>query len=164
MRIEFEGNPDQMNNYQMFILDGNNNTKKEPYNFWAFYNISDPVLLRESLIEYQPSSFIFSDHQKQDKHFTIELLGKRGHSSYEPWPADLILRSISEEYFTYLKSWYIHYYNQNNQNHVNVIDDLDPYRIYFQEQPTALYSNISGGVGIFAGYSEKRKSFVISNE
>jgi hypothetical protein len=164
LTIEFDDDKDQMNYYQLFLIDRGNSNNIYVRNFWSYYNISDPVLIEESLLDYNPSSFIFSDINTIDNRFKIELFGYFGHTSENPCPSDLILRSISPEYFEFLKSWFIHFYNQNNQRHVEVIDDLDPYSIFFQEQPTPLYSNIKGGTGIFAGYSEYRTNFVDRDE
>jgi len=162
--IEFDDDPDLTNYYQLFILEEEYEEQIRVRNFYSYYNISDPVIIAESLLEYEPSSFIFSDINSQDSAFHIKLMAEAGHSSYKPWPSDLVLRSISSEYFEFLKSWFIHYYNQNNQQHVDIFDDLDVYRIFFQDQPTPLYSNIEGGIGIFAGYSEYRRSFVTADE
>ena len=158
MTIEFEDIPGEDNFFQMFLLDPNSDPPSI-YNFWSFNYISDPILVEESLLEYEPTSFIFSDKKSSNGLFDIELFGFFGLDNGKPPETDVVVRSVSEELFEFLKSWIIHSYNQNNPNHVNVLDDLDPYKIFFQEQPVPLYSNISGGVGIFAGYSESRKSF-----
>ena len=159
MIIGFEDIPEEDNYFQMFLMDSNNSDPLSIYNFWNFSHISDPILVEESLLEYEPTGFIFSDKQSSNGLIDIELFGFFGLENGKPPETDIVVRSVSAELFEFLKSWIIHSYNQNNSNHVNVIDDLDPYRIFLQGQPVPLYSNISGGVGIFAGYSECRKSF-----
>lgn len=160
MEIRFEDAPEEDNFFQMLLYRGSSLDGDGIYNFWAFHNISDPILVAESLLEYEPLGFIFTDTHPQNNRIQIDLLGSLALHNSRPAETGIVIRSISEEYFNFLRSWIIHYYNQNNPEHVNVIDDLDPYRIFFQEQPVPLYSNIEGGTGIFAGYSETRKSFV----
>ncbi len=159
MVIRIVDDPNEANYYQMFILDPSYTDPKWIYNFWTFHNISDPILIAESLLEYEPLGFIFSDTYSDDGRIQIELLGSLPLHNGMPSETEIIVRSISKEYFNFLRSWIIHYYNQNNPEHVNVIDDLDPYRIFFQEQPVPLYSNIKGGTGIFVGYNETRTTF-----
>jgi hypothetical protein len=156
--IEFEDVPGEDNYYQMFLLDTDHGPV-DVINFWSFNHISDPLLVEESLLEYEPSCFIFSDKNSIDSKISIELLGFWGSNTGRPSETDLVVRTVSAELYEFLKSWIIHYYNQNNPNHIDVLEDLDPYRIFLQEQPVPLYSNIEGGVGIFGAYSESRKSF-----
>jgi hypothetical protein len=159
MTIAFEDIPGEDNFFQMFLMDSYSSDPPSIINFWNFDHISDPILVEESLLEYEPTGFIFSDKKSSNGLLAIELFGFFGLDNGKPPETDIVVRSVSEELFEFLNSWIIHSYNQNNPNHVNVLDDLDPYRIFFQEQPVPLYSNISGGVGIFAGYSESRTSF-----
>jgi hypothetical protein len=150
--------PSKENYYQLFLLLVNGSN---PYiqNFYGYNNISDPVLVSESLLEYEPEFFLFTDANSEHGMIKIELDGFFCLKNDKPCRTQVIVRSVSKEYYEFLRTWIVHTYNQNNGEHVNVIDDLDPYRIFFQGQPVDLYSNIDHGVGIFGAYTEIRKLF-----
>ncbi len=152
--IEIVDDPTQENYYTMFFMD-----PPSLVSLYQFQNISDPVLLTESMLEYEPPFFLFSDSKVQNGKISIDLLGFYGTENGIPVSLQLVVRSIPKDYFDFLKSWIVHSYNQNNGQHVDVIDDLDPYRIFFQSQPVDLYSNIIQGIGIFGAYSQAVKYF-----
>ena len=160
MKIDFDDIEDEDNYYQMYISSDALTESEYIYGIPHFSNISDPVLVEESLLEYEPAGFIFSDQQFEDGSVSIELFGRLDMQNGEPTPTKLVLRVISEEQYQFQRSWIVHAYNQNNASHVDVLDDLDPYRVYFNESAVPLYSNISGGVGIFGGYSESTVNFI----
>jgi hypothetical protein len=155
--ITLMDDPLEENYYQMFLLGA----ESYPYiqGFGGYNNISDPVLVSESLLEFEPKYFLFSDASFESGKVTIELNGFFCLFNGKPCRTQLVVRSVSKEYYEFLRSWIVHSYKQNNGQHVNVIDDLDPYRIFFQGQPVELYSNIEHGVGVFGAYTESRKFF-----
>lgn len=155
--ITLMNDPSEVNYYQMFLLLGDSN----PYiqEFGGYYNINNPVLVSESLLEYGPEFFLFTDTSSAHGMIKIELNGFFCLYNGKPCTTQLVVRSVSKEYYEFLRSWIVHSYNQNNGQHVHVIDDLDPYRIFFQGQSVDLYSNIDNGVGVFGAYTESRKFF-----
>jgi len=153
--IEVIDDPEEESFYQMFIVDQNNSVCQS----YTFDPVTDPILVAESLLEYYPPYFIFSDKYADNSIIHTELLG----ANFTKWRmengTEVIVRSVSLEYFKFLRSWIVHYYNQNITEYVDEIEDLDPFRIFFQGQPNPLYSNINGGTGLFVGYNEHRESF-----
>ncbi|MDF1573065.1 MAG: DUF4249 domain-containing protein [Bacteroidales bacterium] len=147
------------NYYQLFLINYEN-SPPAILNFYGYKNISNPVLVTEALLEYEPEFFLFSDANSEQGMIKIEF-NNISFSIFngKPGKTQIVVRSVSKEYYKFLRSWIVHSYKQNNGQHVNVIDDLDPYRIFFQGQPVELYSNIENGVGVFGAYTESRKFF-----
>jgi hypothetical protein len=63
---------------------------------------------------------------------------------------DLRFGSISKEYFQYLDALYKHLANANPGSQLD-----DPISLLFMGNPIETYSNINGGLGIFAAYNYK---------
>lgn len=154
--IEVIDDPEEDSFYQMFLVDQSISV----YQPYCFDPVTDPILVSESLLEYYPPYFIFSDKYEENSIIQTELLGAYFDDGRGLIPGTgVIVRSVSLEYFRFLRSWIVHYYNQNITEYVDEIEDLDPFRIFFQGQPNPLYSNINGGTGLFVGYNEHRESF-----
>lgn len=153
--LEVQDDPEEESFYQMFLVDQNNYV----YHPYYFEPVTDPILVKESLLEYYPPYFLFSDKYADNSIIHTELLGPNFNNSLMESRIELIVRSVSSEYFNFLRSWIVHNYNQNITEYVDEIEDLDPFRIFFQGQPNPLYSNIEGGTGLFFGYNEQRESF-----
>ena len=135
--------------------------------FFNFYNINDPVLIQEAGLDYYPSSFVFSDASFPGKQYQVKLLFQTGHRGSYPnmTPNDtwVVLRSVSKEYYQYMKSWHKHSFQQNTGRKIEgSLDSYDYISVLLKGDPVPLYSNIENGIGIFAGYSEdiKKLNFV----
>lgn len=89
---------------------------------------------------YNPPSILFNDDFFNGSETSLEILLASSQ------PPTIILRNCSEEYFLYKNSLYTHLDSQNSNR-----DDL--YNL-FKGDPVQLYSNIKGGLGIFASYTE----------
>lgn len=63
---------------------------------------------------------------------------------------DLRFGSVSKEYYKYYDALYKHLVNANPDTQY-----LDPIQLLFMGNPIETYSNINGGLGIFAGYNYK---------
>ena len=59
-----------------------------------------------------------------------------------------LFKSCSLEYYQFRKSWTKHLYNQQTNASLD-----DPVQLLFLGDPVVLYSNVSGGYGVFAGYN-----------
>jgi hypothetical protein len=117
--------------------------------------IDDPILLNEGDEDYYPTTYFFSDELFNGD--TCSLIFPEGGSARyydsifqeDDQQTFVHLRKISEEYYHYRKYWTRHYYNQQNENNLE-----DPIQIVFQGEPVEMYTNIEGGYGILASYSE----------
>ena len=118
-----------------------------------FKNISDPILVSTGLLDYHPESLVFTDELFEGKETTIQanysiqtgeipLIDGGPEYSYLLYVS---FRSISESYYKYIRKQIIYRYNLES----NIFTGLP--------DPIQLYSNISGGYGIFAGYSSDNK-------
>jgi len=156
LSTSWEDPPAEANYYEFMLLD----ESKTPNSGYRYDEIDDPVLLREGDLEYEPSSFVLSDKQFDGDtitiqlKYTITLRPETYRTSY------VSLRSISEEYYHFKKSWYRHRYLQNTSVNVDMIrEDYNFFPLLFQGDPVPLYSNIDQAFGIFAGYTEDIRKF-----
>jgi len=109
--------------------------------------ITDPVLLNEGL----PIA-LFSNESIKDYNYTMTLnyfTGTAGSTNGEPlqtilYPLILEVRSVSSNYYHFVKQKYLY--------------EKGRYPEFMAASTTAfpLYSNITGGYGIFAGYSSMK--------
>jgi len=150
LKITIIDNPNMSNFYEVKLQ-----TKGKPtgssyseINDVNFRKNADPVLLNENMFDYYPKTILFSDKLFNGKTHTINI-DYRGtihinNGIYQPYDYELIVhvRSVSENYFNYKKTLYKHLFNQES----NVWDGSG--------DPIQMYSNISGGYGIFSAYSE----------
>jgi len=130
-----------------------------------FDYISDPTLLADSEIEYNPNSLFFSNHLFTSD--TSQIIISRGGvgnapnnvdcNTYEPFHPNINVQSktLSKEYYLFLKTWVKHRYNQNSDANIN-----QPFKLIFQGQPIEMYSNVVGGYGVFAGFNKTIVEFV----
>lgn len=159
--IKWSDPPNINNFYEIQIIKADGS----PLSFFNFYNISDPILLQEAGLDYQPSSFVFSDASFSGIQYQMKLIIDIGASGTYPnlTPHDTraVLRSVSQEYYRYIKSWHKHSYQQNTGTQIDEsLEDYDYISLLLKGDPVPLYSNIDNGIGIFAGYSEDIKKFV----
>lgn len=163
-KIIIKDDESEDNYYELMIYQGYTDRSYYALDYTYYYQVDDPVLKAEGFLDQEYNSFYFSDQlfNGSTHEFRIKY---RGYFTYSgdkiiPHGAFLVLRSISKEYYLFLKSWNLHYYNQNIHNHVDYLtEDYDFLTLLFQGEPVDLYSNINGGHGIFAGYSEVVKNF-----
>lgn len=110
------------------------------YNEW-FYNqiVTDPILLFEGYArEYYGTSVVFSNTYIEGDTYTLKINCSQS-GGYEP--VVVYLKAVSESYYRYQKSWLA--YDDGLYTEMDISG-------YAQHN---LYSNISGGIGIFAGAS-----------
>jgi len=120
---------------------------------WFNY-VSDPVLVSTGLLDYSPESLVFTDELFEGKVATI-----KANYSIQTGEIPLIdggpeygyllyvsLRSVSESYYNYIRKQIIYQYSLES----NIFTGLP--------DPVHMYSNITGGYGIFAGYSSDNKT------
>lgn len=114
------------------------------------YRSDDPVLVNEGILTYQPMFLLFSDklldEQERQIKYQHAAVGMFGDTSL------LIIqkKSITEDYYKYLKSVIIQANNQASQSNILLIGE-----------PIEIYTNIKNGYGIFAGVAIDYDTLVI---
>jgi hypothetical protein len=141
---------DEKNYYELLVYAFKGFNK----HYWSGhqdYLITDPVLLNEGDLQYEPSSFFFSDELFNGERCTIKVKGFMFHSINTEGAKPLgqlfaVLRSVSEPYYLYRK-----YYTRHTRNQQFQGDFLD---LIFHGEPQPMYTNVTNGYGIFAGFQE----------
>jgi len=160
-RVTDENHPISRIDVHFFDTSLNNNYyelnffyKNTLIRYHSFNNrrITNAILLNENIWDYVPSSYFFSDELFNGDSANINIDGGSGidldgniipNINYK-----VQLESISKEYYLYKKSWARHYFNQQNNEHLE-----DPLTLIFQGEPQNLYSNIINGYGVFGSFS-----------
>lgn len=120
----------------------------------GFKYSTDPVLVSTGLLDYYAESIVFTDELFDGEQTSIKanywiqtgempLIGGGPEYGYILFVS---LRSISESYYNYIRKQIIYRYNLES----NIFTGLP--------DPVQMYSNITGGYGIFAGYSSDNKT------
>jgi len=120
----------------------------------GFKYSTDPVLVSTGLLDYYSESIVFTDELFDGEQTSIKanywiqtgempLIGGGPEYGYLLFVS---LRSISESYYNYIRKQIIYQYNLES----NIFTGLP--------DPVHMYSNITGGYGIFAGYSSDNKT------
>jgi Domain of unknown function (DUF4249) len=127
--------------------------------FLSFPKNPDIVIQNESKLELKPKSFVFSDTYFNGQKYKMKMLMVNGtwyggkiagkFQNDTVGKRYLIMRSLSKEYFDVANSWISHKYFQATDDKTD-----DKITLIFSGEPQNLYSNITGGLGIFAGYQE----------
>jgi len=145
--------------YYLLYLGEYSDSTFSTYSYAAYWQLNDPVLINEGILEYNPSYFVFSDELFQGEPYTLHLNYQVGYSyngaGYFPIPAFCVIQRISKEYYFFMKSFLRHKYNQQYIDYSR----FDPMELLLKGQPTELYTNIDNGLGIFASYTESLKEF-----
>jgi hypothetical protein len=117
------------------------------------------ALTAEDESSLNPKSLVFSDKLFNGQPFELRAsfrtngYSSGGFNNGQPTgpttrPPRLVLRSISRAYYQYRKSWTRHLYNQGSKG-----DTYDLNQLLFLGDPSTMYSNVSGGYGVVAGYA-----------
>lgn len=120
----------------------------------GFKYSTDPVLVSTGLLDYYAESIVFTDELFDGEQTSIKanywiqtgempLIGEGPEYGYDLFVS---LRSISESYYNYIRKQIIYQYSLES----NIFTGLP--------DPVHMYSNITGGYGIFAGYSSDNKT------
>ncbi len=120
----------------------------------GFKYSTDPVLVSTGLLDYYSESIVFTDELFNGEQTSIKanywiqtgempLVGGGPDYGYLLFVS---FRSISESYYNYIRKQIIYQYSLES----NIFTGLP--------DPVHMYSNITGGYGIFAGYSSDNKT------
>jgi hypothetical protein len=144
IRFTFSNNPSEHRYYQAIIWNYiDQEWRSSPWAPAGLKEISDPVLLAEGL----PMA-VYGNSQIKGNEYTMQINYQSGIYYTEPnnqnpklYPFKLELRSISYNYYQYLRQVYLY--------------DLGRYPEFLSGVGSVfpLHSNVQNGYGIFAGYS-----------
>jgi len=134
--LTFTDEPKIRNYYEIGILNENNGIVQT-------LKVKSPVITYDFNHNPNPTAtLLFTDELFEGKPLTLEIFS----DSYKP---SVVLKNVSRNYYEYRKSINIHFYNQN-------VERYDVYSM-FKGDPVELYSNVTNGLGIFAGYTQDIK-------
>jgi len=115
-----------------------------------FKKNSDPIITSTGLLDYNPRTLIFTDKMFDGKHCSVKI-----YFAFD-WDRDykikIIFRSVSESYYKYKERQFAYLFSLEN----DIFSGMS--------EPINLYSNITGGYGIFAGYSSDEKEIIVSGK
>lgn len=138
------------NNYYELIFKSISISPFDKYDTTICYSLihSDDIVIKNEAIFDLREYLNFSDSlfNGQSKQFSVDYYqgvnynyNYNGILPYGTYKFLIILNSTTKEYYKYKKALYLH--NLNSQGGI------------WSNDPTELYSNIKGGLGIFAGYA-----------
>jgi len=113
----------------------------------SFMKNSDPVITSTGLLDYDPRTLIFTDKIFDGKHCSVKI-----YFASEDWlnyNLKIRFRSVSESYYKYKAKQFAYLFSLQN----DIFSGMS--------EPVNLYSNITGGYGIFAGYSSDEKEIIV---
>ncbi len=108
----------------------------------------DPVITKEGLIEFKPKTLIFSNELFQAQTYSLKINFQNEsyldctYPQYREFNLIVHLRKVSESYYKYKRHLVIH--------QSSITSDFWS----GTTEPSTMYTNINGGYGIFAGYTE----------
>lgn len=123
-----------------YIIDNNGTS------IWFMKN-SDPIITSTGLLDYNPKTLIFTDKMFDGKHCSVKIYYAT--QAYADYNLKITFRSVSESYYKY------------KEKQVAYLFSLDADIFSGMSEPINLYSNITGGYGIFAGYSSDEKVIIV---
>jgi hypothetical protein len=116
---------------------------------WFMKN-SDPIITSTGLLDYNPMTLIFTDKLFDGKHCSVKIYFAT--QSYSDYNLKITFRSVSASYYQYKEKQFAYLFSLEN----DIFNGMS--------EPINLYSNITGGYGIFAGYSSDEKIIIVSGK
>jgi hypothetical protein len=143
INVSFPDNGNQSNYYELLLMkryvDEWGITRNEIISC-SSDKITDNVLKNEGLLDYFPSSYVFSDALFNGTTHEMKLFFWR-ENLVDNSQIIVVFRSLSESFYHYKKTLTLHLNNQQSDIWNGV------------GEPVPMYSNVNDGYGIFAGYS-----------
>ncbi|SRR4030043_328411 len=112
-----------------------------------FKKNSDPVITSTGLLDYNPGTLIFTDKMFDGKQCSVKIYFAT--QAYLDYNLKIIFRSVSKSYYKYKEKQFAYLFS------------LDSDIFFGMSEPISLYSNVTGGYGIFAGYSSDEKVIIV---
>jgi Domain of unknown function (DUF4249) len=157
VNIEFIDFPINKNffEFSFFNLLNGGNQKRYEQLTGVRLNTSDLSLKTDGDLSFEPQQYYCTDVLFDGELKKLEL-SNFGDALADPFggqevsiPFFLHFLNVSNEYYNFRKSWTKHFYNQNTALHGE-----DPITLLFLGDPVEMFTNVNGGFGIFAGYSQ----------
>ena len=123
-----------------YIIDNN-------YTSIWFMKNSDPIITSTGLLDYNPKTLIFNDKMFDGKHCSVKIYFAT--QAYADYNLKIIFRSVSQSYYKYKEKQFAYLFS------------LDSDIFSGMSEPINLFSNITGGYGIFAGYTSDEKVLIV---
>ena len=132
--LSFRDNPKVENFYEIVILS-------EDSSIIHTFNIKSPVITLDNETDLKmPGSLLFTDELFEGEELNLNIYVNTYNNPI------IVLKSVSRNYYEYRKSINSHFFNQNTERE-NILE-------LFKGDPVELYSNITNGLGIFAGFTQ----------
>lgn len=166
--LTFDDDASMKNFYELSFLYTNHymdyETHEDKYTTYeslgqATEYVQDLSILNDSDIDFYPSYLYFSDNLFNGTQKKVLLRYVGGMDSYynylteestiEKIPFSVKFKTVSSEYFKFRKSWTRHSFNQNGNYGASFLD------FFMIGDPVTLYSNVQGGLGVFAGFNQQ---------
>jgi len=140
--LTFTDEPNKRNYYEIVILSESNGIVQT-------LKVKSPIITYD--VDHNPNplgTLLFTDELFNGEHITLDIFSDCDNPS-------VVLKNVSKNYYEYRKSINIHFYNQN-------VERENIYEL-FKGDPVELYSNVTNGLGIFAGYTQDIKKCTLIN-
>ena len=142
--LSFHDDPEVKNYYEIVILSKDSSIIQT-------FNITSRIITLDSESNPNfPGTIFFTDELFNGQQLDLNIFV----NSYDA--PIIVLKNISRNYYEYRKSLEAHFYNQN-------VDRENIYEL-FKGDPVELYSNVTNGLGIFAGYTQDIKKCTLLNK
>lgn len=158
LSVTFDDPADQANYYEVMVLGYGQ--EKDKYTL----STNDKAITSESyypspilMDAIQPKRLLFNDKLINGKTRTIEInyyppqYESIGQLYISPHIVSLTFRSVSEDYYKYYTTLFKHFNNRRA--------DL----LFGIAEPSPVFTNIKNGYGVFAGYTEDNRSFLVDS-
>jgi hypothetical protein len=112
------------------------------------YTIIDPVIRAEGLMKYNPGTLVFSDNlfNQEEHNFVVHSDPLSGNAF------SFIIYTLNDDLYKFRTSFIQHLYERGVQG-ISRYDDFAG--LDFSSKAIEVYSNLTGGYGIFAGYNSQ---------
>lgn len=141
--LSFQDDAKVKNYYEIVILSKDSSINQT-------FNITSRIITLDSEHDSNfPGTIFFTDELFNGQQLDLNIFV----NSYDT--PIIVLKNVSRNYFEYRKNLEAHFYNQN-------VDRENIYEL-FKSDPVELYSNVSNGLGIFAGYTQDIKECTLIN-
>jgi len=166
LSVRFADSPNQENYYELLVFTWYDfpNRDSFPISVHAFLYQPNTIMSNEGDQDFQPWTMYFSDElfDGESVNFEQNFISTVIGSILMPAPpfgleedgTYLLFRNVSKAYYQSQKSWARHRYTQRVGEGIADVSDAileDFQRVIFAPEPTPMYSNVEGGLGVFAG-------------
>ena len=138
--IYIEDIPTQNNFYQLKLKLKKKKNSSLSFSEIHRYRSDDPIIVSEGIQAYHANILLFSDKLFNGKNYTINFQHAFPTSFYDTVLLIIETKSLTQDYFNYLKSSIIQTNHQSSTNDILAIGE-----------PIEIYTNIENGYGIFSG-------------